>query len=277
MNGLPTRIKVCSVVLIIFAAALLFDCSSLVGFGDKTWQGSDSPPATKTRLLNDEQQKYVLAAYENAVKEIQTRLDQESHLFVLNFTIVGAILAFLFRTPQKGDPARLLVSARNVCFVWGAVVTSAIIDTRIQFHQSMMSILGLWIKEQVEPIMAGTGIIQWETYLRQQDSLMSANIYPLLRLDTNLLTFILFSGIVYVSLESIRHRAAGGGAPLVDIEATICRYSFWGSVASLFVFFLVSIHFHPRQSVWIAFYFCEFLAGCAVAWIIWRPEAREQQ
>jgi len=201
--------------------------------------------------LDDDQKKYLAAAYETAVKEIQARLEQENVLFGLKFALVGSILALLYRDGNQSDG--LINTVRSACFVWAAVVTSGIIDTRIHFHQDLIAVLGTWVKEQVEPAMLGSSITGWETYLRQNGRLMQEPIYPLLRLNTNLLTFVLFAAVAYVSLQFSRIPKEGSGTSTEDEGRPVIRtYCKAGSLTALFVFLLVGIHFNPAMPRWLA-------------------------
>jgi hypothetical protein len=275
----------CFGILILCAAGLLFDLPHIVGIrteakpAGKTAQSPSAlhgrtqvGKASSTNLLSammPEQRQYLQEAYGNAVKEIQSRLEQESLLFGFKFALVGSILALLYRTPEKKeDSNRLLVTARSACFVWAAVITCGIIDTRIHFHHNIIGMLGTWIRQQVEPVMLGETVVGWEWFWGHESSLLRSRIYPLLRLNTSLLTFVLFVAAAYVSLPNAASHEQDD-----ETRRSVRKYCRAGCLASFSVFFLVSVHFHPDKPAMLVAYGVLLLAGGMVSWVSWSPNS----
>lgn len=263
--------KLCCILLAVAASGLLVDweqifCHTQRASHPLTSNTAYTLNANGAPLDTERFDKYLLASYDTATKEIQSRLDQESLLFSLKFTLVGSILALLVL--NKDNPNQLLNTPRTAGFSWAAVVTSAILDTRIHFHQDMIGALGSWIRDHVEPAIDSTNTFQfWEAYLRRPDGLQQSRIYPLLRLNTDLLTLILFLAVVYVSLRYAVYNKAGSHA---NKDAQIRRLCRIGSMTSFVVFSLVSLHFHPDLN-WVIAIDCALLAtGLVASWTLWR-------
>ncbi len=134
---------------LILAASLLIDWpSSLLNISnDSRIERSISLPPVGA--IGDKANELLLNQYGNAVKEIQTRLQQENVLFAMKFSLVGAILGLMFNSAIKSQ-SRLksssvenstitqeMKSDKNLFFVnnwttialfcWAATITSAII------------------------------------------------------------------------------------------------------------------------------------------------------
>src|SRR5690348_14454223 len=98
------RINLWFIVLLCAAALLVFDWWQ-AAFGAEEMKKVAAGPG----MLSEPGRKYLEAAYETAVKEIQSRLDQENLLFGFKFALVGSILALLFKT-QDQEKSHLLIT-----------------------------------------------------------------------------------------------------------------------------------------------------------------------
>jgi hypothetical protein len=164
---------------------------------------------------------------------------------------------------SDGEVLSLFTSPRAALFAWAAVVTSAIIDSRILYHVDLTITLGTWIKTHVEPAFYPSRITGWEAYLADSSRLLASRSYPLLRLNANLLTLVLFSATVFVFSG-----LASSTAPS-DTLRRICRA---GCAAALVVCFLAGLHFHFAEPSWVLFCVAAVAVGLvanAVAWRRW--------
>ncbi|OYW72337.1 MAG: hypothetical protein B7Z37_25115 [Verrucomicrobia bacterium 12-59-8] len=212
-------------------------------FGDRT-EEKKSPVQTSP---DPNVQKFLSMQYEAAIKEIQMRLEQESMLFGFKFALVGAVLATFFTTIFKeagqqtnGGRSRssfliLRSSPMLACFLWVAVITSGIVDCRIQFNVDFIKTLGTWIGTQVEPrLLAGQeASAGWEAYLSQSD-LMKSRFYPLLFLNAHLLTIFLFLSVLALTFSSRVARRPDSKGLLVSSV---------GAGGAMVVFWLASLHY----------------------------------
>lgn len=150
-------------------------------------------PETKVDLVKEE--------YSTAINEIRQRVDQEQALFYLKFGVVAAVLAGIFKLlhDKKNELHDLIGDWRlGNTFLWAAVLGSAIVDARLRYNSKMIETLGCWI--YLVEARTGGGALYWETYLRSGNVFFSTPTYALLRSFPNLLTILLFIGIVYYSL-----------------------------------------------------------------------------
>jgi len=144
--------------------------------------------------------EYLKLSYNNAVKEIHQRIEHEHILFVLKFTLVGAVLSVLFknsifgsaRLVEKNDDAVRLQPA-IVC--WAAIAISAVVDVRMQVNLAIIRDLGIWVKSLEDAILV-SGVKGWETYFHESPLLTNA-YSPLMLTDRQLLTWLLYVVTVY--------------------------------------------------------------------------------
>jgi len=141
---------------------------------------------------------FLMRSYENAVKEIRDKINHEHQLFILKFSLVGAVLGFLFvnyrSTKMIGDNGDLS-PLREFC-VWASVAVAAIVDVRTFFNVNITQELGMWIRS-VEPYILASGVQGWETYFFSESSLLNAPSSILVRMDRQLLTWVLYIVVTY--------------------------------------------------------------------------------
>ena len=197
---------------------------------------------------------FLIRQYENNVKEIHERLNQESLLFALKFTLVGAVLAVILnRVWKEGqDFTRLRDSPAAAAFFWAAVVVSTIVDLRIFFHVHMIGTLGTWIRDHVETVLLPGEVVGWEHYLSGYPNFMTYKLYPLMRLFNHLLTLLLFAfaAVIFLAQGSIKARA-------------VTRI---GGCASFCVLGLAAFQFHPQEPLWWAGCLALGALGCLAIW-----------
>lgn len=244
-------------LVILFAFMLQIDWPAL--FGLLSNEGRDQSILEipiKVELKQPQEINFLIKQYDNAVKEIHERLHQESVLFAMKFSLVGAILALMFTSTVisfkniKGetDPLRttLLFNPPLIAmFCWAATITSAIIDTRIMYHTDLIVVLGTWIKNHVEPVLySSSQLIGWENFLASKNlksRLFTSQLYPLLRSDTSILTLFLFlANTIVFSIKRLSY--SNNNKPF----RTVCAV---GSIGCFVIFFLVSIHFQYDKSI----------------------------
>jgi hypothetical protein len=182
------------------------------------------------------------AEYRTAVDEIRRRTDHEQALFLVKLGICAAVLAAVFRLLQQIRPSanephpewhdspnmkdRAIRAVGNwvlgYSFFWAAALSSAIIDSRLRFNARMIETLGCWIYLFEAP----SKMLYWETYLRADGVFFQPPMYALLRIfPNNLVTILLFTGIVYFSLIMDPHpkgMARWCGAAAVLLFASTC-------------------------------------------------------
>lgn len=256
-----------SIWLMLAAAALLMiDTGSLFAGLSSHGQGPAVPVDTTTTPV---QREMLLEQYRVVAGEIQSRIEQESVLFALKFTLAGSILAVLVTTfiragaghPREGPTGggEWIKHPSVAAFLWAAVLTSAIVDTRIQFHVDLIIALGGWVRNVVEPALLGTDLAGWETYLADRGP-MESTIYPLLRANAVLLTLVLFAFTVLV------FRTSAGQEPAGNLVRRICQA---GSAGSFVVFWMVGIHYHYQFTLWILICVAIAAAGITAGWYHW--------
>jgi hypothetical protein len=237
-------------------------------------QGEHILPSDRISLLQKE--------YDTATKEIQMRLEQESLLFSYKFSLIGAILAVLLirgyqKSSQKhradsSSPLLLGRSPESIVIFWAAVITSGIIDSRILYHADMTVTLGKWIRDYVEPVLLGRNITGWETYLSAKSLLIGSTVYPLLRINTSILTLSLFAAVNYMLRYSdpVRYDIPLGKDDDSERDKEF-KLSFYGSISAFLVFSLVSIHYHYNDGTWIVWTFILFAIGVVSSYLLWHP------
>lgn len=216
-------------------------------------------PAQPQVDLTSDERHLLMKQYETAVSEIRLRLEHEHHLFLLSFTIAGAVLGYglgtyffkgsLFRPEFEGaalenpkpsaagqsgsmDKSSIRRSAETVLLLgcWGAVVAAAVIDLRRQFNADIIVQLGAWV-QTVEETVYRPQVHGWETFIAKDSPLWNGALYPILRLEREALIWVLF--VVAVQLFST------GSAPARTKQA-----SYFGMQLSVLVFALIGIHYN---------------------------------
>lgn len=251
--------KLFVILVILSAASLLVDWHP---WGKRRGRFAKNPaptalpsqrPTTLPAHHPKESVDLLMKQYEHAVKEIHDRLGQESGLFALKFTLVGAVLLMVFgagrdRAVKDRVIQRIPSSPPAAVFFWVAVTTSGIVDTRILFHVGVIVTLGQWIRAHVEPVMLGNWTTGWETFVPDSDFFSERlQIYPLLRLNVLLLTLLLFT----VALCIFFWRPTAVDPKGATRERLATDISCGGAFVSLGVFFLTGIHYHYGEPAWI--------------------------
>lgn len=285
-SGLLIGLLMAATALQIDWPASLGLCNTSTRPENPTTQTAQIAPTTQPKW-GPEQIKFLGQQYENAVKEIQMRLEQERTLFAMKFALVGAILALLFTVVLKpaenaggkagtdhGHRAAPVVAM----FCWAATITSAIVDTRILYNAAVTESLGTWIKLHVEPAFYSatatqTNLVGWETFFAKYSKLLTCSYYPFLRLNANLLTLFLFTATTLVFSRPLLL----GLTSSVELSR-VCSY---GSCGCFIAFLLIAIHFHYWEQVDLGKhmswpFICLVIAvfGEGMAWRYWRPLAR---
>jgi hypothetical protein len=226
-----------------------------------------SDPAARKALNADSLSRGLLIRqYENAVLEIRARLEHENLLFSLKFTLVGAILGLLIADYVKKSTRRrrqleIFGSPLAALLLWSAVITSAIIDSRIHYNADIIMSLGDWIRKDVEMAIHPIFVTGWETYLAFISPLFRSHLYPVLRANANVLTLILLAAATFLysgrTTSSTRSR----------LVARICRY---GCTMAMVVFMLVGLHFGLISLTWVLITIAFSAFGIICAFRFWR-------
>lgn len=241
-----------------------------------------SPSTPAVGHLSESENEFLLGQYDTAVAEIRGRIQQEHVLFGLKFSLVGAILALMFagtviNRDEAGSPRHVFGTPVAATFCWSAVTTSAIIDARILYNADLIEALGTWIAQHVEPAML-QDVIGWEKFLDSEYPLFHERFYPLLRIDAQLLTLVIFFAIVYAYicvLPAKERSAARESSPdsdrgaMIQAPRAIYLVCVGGSTACFLAFFFVSIHFYARHPMWILGCFGSALIGACVSAYLW--------
>jgi hypothetical protein len=165
----------------------------LGSFEGRTSHADHSPAAIGRGTLTAPQREFLLKEYDTAVREIRLRVDAEETLFALKFTMVGAVLAAMFYMHRREDETPAHPSFRSpwaATCCWAAVLVGAVIDIRRQFNVGVMVQLGTWV-HWVEDLMLPSDVLGWEQFI-PTSQLWSSTLYPLLRLERELVTWILY-------------------------------------------------------------------------------------
>jgi len=240
----------------------------------------DQSLGTRTnRLAESDNRQFLLKQYDTAITEIQMRLTQESQLFALRFSLVGAILALLFsdyllqvirvqrtnNSVQKQLGLHFFNSIPACCFCWAAVITSALIDNRVNHHGDFLTALGRWIAEYAEPALLNKDYKGWEQYL-STSGVFSSKFYAILQLNTKLPTLVLFG----VTVLSFSWRAFQSDNDTVsDQLKQVCRIA---AAVCFGVFALHAYHFYYKQPWGLLPAGFFWVAGSMLCWRLWGPE-----
>ena len=279
------RKAVCLCLLIVFAGALQIDTGGVLGLS--TFHARTPTPLEEAPVaqLTKSETAFLQKQYATAVAEIQRRIEQECLLFGFKFSLVGAILAFLFTVFLKGTKSsdsgyfiKIFPSTPiAACICWAAVVTSAVIDCRIEFHSNMMITLGTWIREYVEPFLLPDqrggfrSPVGWEAYLSQGSDLSKTRLYPLLRLNANLLTLMLFSATTLFFSGCLGENRQDKNSILTS------RFCLFGCLFAILVFLLVSLQFSFRDKASLAISLGLSLGAAVCTFLVWNHFPAEDE
>jgi hypothetical protein len=227
----------------------------------RTSHSGHSAAAMQSHALTAAHRRFLEKEYDTAVREIRLRVDNEETLFALKFTMVGAVLAAMFymhRREDEGAPPSFRSPWAATC-CWAAVLVGAVIDIRRQFNVDVMVQLGTWV-HQVEDLLLPDAILGWEQFIPTSE-LWSSPIYALLRLERELVTWILF--VVTVAMF-VPNRGEKPDFLLLRLSRLFC-------CLSMFLFGLNSLHYHYQYEHWWYWIYCSafVVLGCAITfrWI----------
>ena len=197
--------------------------------------------------------EYIKLSYNNAVKEIHQRIEHEHILFVLKFTLVGAVLSVLFKNSIYGS-ARLVeknddaVRLQPAIVCWAAIAISAVVDVRMQVNLAVIRDLGIWVNSLEDAILV-SGVKGWETYFRESPLLTNA-YSPLMLTDRQLLTWLLYVVTVYWFVLK----------PEQPDKANLFPF-----LLCLLLFGFVGLHFYYRIPNGFVFYIPSFVAVTVIS------------
>jgi len=279
-SGASRRGQIAMGLFIVSAILLHFDTESIIH------RESPAPVASAVGALDSRAGGFLEREYDNAVKEIQERIRQEGVLFGFKFTLVGAILALIFsnrilpavlhrgRSASSPDesghpldesqsPPMLQEIPATALFCWAAIATSAIIDTRILYNAESMRTQGDWIKQHVEAVLIGNGLVGWERFIDERSPFFRSHLYPLMRANAHVLTLVLLIGTAYLFSEAFARGPARGW-----IQARmICRA---GGIASFAIMWLGALSFHYQQPGWALWCTVWLVVGVVACLNLWR-------
>lgn len=162
----------------------------------------DSEVNTFDQLCQSISQKIPLSdlqtlQYESVQKEIKLRITQEHMLFVLRFSLIGAILGLVFINTNK---LSVFFKGNNhilALVVWVAVIISSSLDIRMAFSVMIIGELGDWtrcLEGMLEDKLPG-----WETWIYQRVWNTPASIWMFV--DRIFITWTLYIVAVCVSIR----------------------------------------------------------------------------
>lgn len=219
---------------------------------------------------------FLLREHAVVTREIQARIQHEHLLFVLKFTVVGAVLGLIFRSNSTKPGLDELTAAKSfsgiltpgmalVC--WSAVGVSAIIDVRIFFNAALIHEAGAWVRVLEDGMTAAT-VPGWETALAASE-MWRSRAYPLLVADRQLLTWVLYLVTLYLFVPRDLPGNRGLQRELLKLAAgalPIC----------VLLFSLVGLSFHVGHP-WLGWHvaIAVALAAGATLWLTWSLAALE--
>jgi hypothetical protein len=150
--------------------------------------------------------------YKTVTSEIKDRLSNENLLFALKFTVIGGILWLLFSVfgKREHDFGRFAHDRRAALFVVAALLSCAVVDTRLRFNSKVVESLGDWVwcyeKNPASAFSGDSSTVMWEHFLHLQ---LSAGPFPILRHVCHLLTPLLYAISLYLFIMTARtmHRS----------------------------------------------------------------------
>ena len=222
----------CSAIIIILPLLLLMNIPGFFKDNDSDLENKTSTAQTDTTQNSSKkfvenakkyEKEYLIKSYQNAVTEIQKRIEHEHLLFVLKFTLVGAVLGVLFKvlTFQRPTPndttsdAEVSDSSPSSAYLFFccAIAVSAILDVRMLFNLNIIIELGGWV-HSLETHILTSGITGWETYYKES-KLLNTWASPILLMDRQLLTWVLYIATVYQFIIHTENSAKSHIAPFL--------------------------------------------------------------
>lgn len=225
------------VVLGLLVITLSIDVLGLIGVGDAKATGAvDLPPDTTAAWssLDAGARQALEKEHENIVAEVRLRLEQEHLLFTLKFGLVGAILWAFLQTSFRDGKSELERTPFAALAAWAAVVAAAIVDLRAMSNQAFIVALGGWSRQYEQLSLGANGArLGWEAFLA--DNLLSRSFYPALRINSQILTALLFCVTAYVFL----FRADGRNNPAT------ARISGAGGIVAVCIMTMAALSLRP--------------------------------
>lgn len=233
------------VVLGLLVLTLSIDVLGLIGVGDAKATGAVALPPDMTAAwssLDAGARQTLEKEHENIVSEIRLRLEQEHLLFTLKFGLVGAILWAFLQTSFRDGKSSLDRTPFAALAAWAAVIAASIVDLRAMSNQAFIVTLGGWTRQYEQLALGPNGTpLGWEAFLA--DNLLSRSFYPALRINSQILTALLFCVTAYVFL----YRADGANDPAT------ARISGAGGIVAICIMTMAALSLRPA-SLAIAIY-----------------------
>ena len=155
---------------------------------------ADYDESRKNNLGFTFSQALELETYKTVTAEIKERISQEHVLAAFKFTIIGAILWFIFSLVRQASYETLFRQRRTALFFSAAIIVSALIDFSIRFDLKMIENLGDWV--WCFENKNHTGLL-WEHFLPMK---LDMAWYPVVRGGSLLFTPLLYGVTLYLFL-----------------------------------------------------------------------------
>ncbi len=174
--------------------------------GDSQAEGGTATSTTPPLRESD----FVLEEYKTVAAEIRERMSHENILFALKFTLVGAIIWLLFSVfgRREHDFERFAHDRRAAVFFMAALLSNAVVDSRLRFNARIVESLGDWVWCLEGSLVGKTARVaaMWEHFLHLQ---LDAGSFPIMRHFCHSLTPILFAVALYLFVVVARsiHRS----------------------------------------------------------------------
>lgn len=226
-------------VLGLLVLTLSIDVLGLLGVGDAKATGAVELPAATTAAwssLDSGARQMLEKEHETIVSEIRLRLEQEHLLFTLKFGLVGAILWAFLQTAFKQEKSELERTPFAALAAWAAVIAAAIVDLRAMSNQAFIVALGGWSRQYEQLTLGANGTpLGWEAFLA--DNLLSRSFYPALRVNSQILTALLFCVTAYVFLFR----------PEGDNDPRTARISGTGGIVAVSIMTMAALSLRPAS------------------------------
>ncbi len=243
-------------LVIILPLLLLVDWWS-VCFGSRVFHYRAKPPAVRPALTTEER-AFLTKEYDTVAAETKMRIDHEFSLFRLKFTLVGAVLAAIVAArgiaAGAAEERGVLNSSITAISAWAAVFVAALVDLRRQWNSNIIMALSDWV-QHVEGALLPPGITGWEQYI-PTSGLWNDRFYPLLRIERELMTWVLFAVVVVLFIPTKTTKSP-------DRDRRIFQIALGGGLATIIAFGLHALHFHYSEPVYVSVLTIATLALCA--------------
>jgi hypothetical protein len=255
-------------VLGVLVLTLSIDVLGLLGVGDAKASGAlELPPSTTTAwsALDPGARQLLDKELESIKSEIRLRLEQEHLLFALKFALVGSILWAFLQTAFRADKPELDRTPFGALAAWAAVIAAAIVDLRAMSNQAFLITLGGWTRQYEQLSLGANGArLGWEAFLA--DNLLSKSFYPALRVNSQILTALLFCVTAFVFLL----RADGKNDP------NTARISGIGAIVAICIMTMAALSLRPA-SLAMAIYMAVGLIAIVLVALMSRWSYRNHQ